>query len=45
MDLHGENCRLSLEVAEWYKNLAYGIGIGCGIPIGNFLPEGKFLNS
>jgi hypothetical protein len=20
MDLHGENCGLSLEVAEWYKN-------------------------
>ena len=40
MDLQEENRGLTLEVAEWYKNVACGIAIGCGIPIGNFLVEG-----
>ena len=45
MDLQEENRVITLDVADWYKNVAYGIGIGFGIPIGNFLLEGSFLNS
>jgi hypothetical protein len=43
MDLQGENRGLTLEFADWYKYVAFGIGIGCGIPIGNFLLEGYII--